>query len=295
MFMAMSRSLPPLGWFRAFECAATRLSFTAAAEELGLTQSAVSQQIRSLESRLGCRLFVRKHRGIALTDDGRKLLPDVARAIEAIRTATAPFDSQADPDVLTVATSVSVAQWYLAPELHRFVAQHDDLQVRLLTSVWPDELSDTTDVQIRFGPARDNDAGEVPLGDNQLILVASPALYGPEKNSSVTSEQLKQYPLIQAVGTSDTWAHCARHFGLVDHHRPTLFVDTHGLAVDFAVAGSGVALTSKLIATPAIRKGHLVQINPVSINATDGFFIAVTSQRRATLARQFIDWLLGEL
>ncbi len=98
----MGRSLPPLGWFRAFESAANHQSFTAAAEELGLTQSAVSQQIRQLESRLGCRLFERKPRGIALTDDARKLLPQVRRAIDTLRDATAPYDQQ-QKGLLTIA------------------------------------------------------------------------------------------------------------------------------------------------------------------------------------------------
>ena len=76
----MVQPLPPLAWFRAFECAARHLSFTLAAQELNLTQSAISQHIRSLEHRFGCALFIRKHRGIALTDQGRRLLPEVANA-----------------------------------------------------------------------------------------------------------------------------------------------------------------------------------------------------------------------
>ena len=102
----MAQSLPPLGWFRCFESAAQHQSFTAAAEELGLTQSAVSQQIRLLESRLGCRLFDRKPRGISLTDDGRKLLPEITRAIDALRSATQPYE-QTHTEILTIAPALA--------------------------------------------------------------------------------------------------------------------------------------------------------------------------------------------
>ena len=103
----MTRSLPPLTWFRSFEATARTLSFTAAAEEVGLTQSAVSQQVKSLEQRLGVRLFIRKPRSLAMTDEGRKLLPQVAAALGTLAYATEAFDRQVDQNVLTIASSVS--------------------------------------------------------------------------------------------------------------------------------------------------------------------------------------------
>ena len=87
----MSKSLPPLTWFRAFEAASRHLNFTMAANEIGLTQSAVSQHVRSLETRLGVFLFVRKPRGLALTDEGRKLQPQVGAALELLGEATRDF------------------------------------------------------------------------------------------------------------------------------------------------------------------------------------------------------------
>ena len=98
-------------WFRAFEAAARHLSFTAAADELGLTQSAVSQHVRALEVRFGIQLFQRRPRGLALTDDGRKLLPKVGVALDTLADAAATFDADPTSDLLTIATSVSVAQW----------------------------------------------------------------------------------------------------------------------------------------------------------------------------------------
>ena len=113
----MSRHLPPLNWFRVFEAAARHQKFTAAADELGMTQSAVSQQIRALEERLATQLFLRQPRGLLLTDAGRKLLPKVSSSIENLKNATDMFDIGPSAGNLTVAASVSIAQWVIAPHL----------------------------------------------------------------------------------------------------------------------------------------------------------------------------------
>ena len=293
--MTMSCSLPPLGWFRAFESAARLQSFTAAADDLDMTQSAISQQIRALESRLGCRLFDRKHRGISLTDDGRKLLPDVIRAIESFRAATAPFQSHISTNVLTIGTSVSVAQWYLAPALHEFMNLFASVQIRLLTSVWPDETSDTTDVQIRFGPARGIRENSQPLGENKLTLVASPQFNHGRPPRRISNTQLANVTVIQAVGTSDTWANSAERFALDPQTGASIFVDSHGLAVDFARSGSGIALTSNMIAAPSLADGSLIRVHPDLIDANDGYSMTINSAHHQEIAEQFVDWLKNRI
>ena len=285
----MAQSLPPLGWFRSFECAAQHQSFTAAAEELGLTQSAVSQQIRLLESRLGCRLFDRKPRGISLTDEGRKLLPEITRAIDTLRSATDPYE-RTQAEILTIATSVSVAQWYLAPRLSHFLSAWPNLDVRLLTTVWPDGLADSTDVQIRFGA----DEGQPALGRNRLVLVASPEMIAAEP-LPLSDEAFQSYALIQAVGTSDTWVNLAHQFELGSNHPATRYVDSHGLAVDLARFGAGIALTSELIAAPLLAKGDLVMVSSLTPEATDGYFINVLTDSKTEVTDQFVSWLNDEV
>ena len=282
----MSRTLPPLGWFRSFESAAQHGSFTAAADELGLTQPAVSQQIRLLEARLGCRLFDRNPRGISLTDDGRKLLPEITRAIDTLRSATQPYE-QSQSRLLTIATSVSVAQWYLAPHLHAFLADQPGLDVRLLTTVWPDGLADSADVQIRFGASE----GQPPLGRNRLVLVASPRLMANE-SLPIDETALQRHTLIQAVGTSDSWGNSADQFGFSTPHPTTVFVDSHGLSVDLARAGSGIALTSELVAMPLLASGDLVKVSASAPKAVDGYFINVVDNNNRQ-AVEFVRWLHG--
>lgn len=289
-----TRSLPPLGWFRAFESAARHLSFTAAADELGLTQSAVSQQIRALEDRFGCPLFVRKHRAIALTDEARRLLPGVSDGIANLRAASDAFEPAADPEVLTIATSVSVAQWFLAPRLKQFTALQQDVKIRIVTAVWPDEfVSSTADVRIRYCPVGTQGKRSEPLGSNRIGLFAAPILINQTTTISAPAQAIAHCDLIQAVGTTDTWARYAQFARLPEQKQVCTYVDSHGLAVDFAQSGSGMALTSTLVAAPCVSDGKLIAMHPHLQPAKDGYFIDSLSNDNE-LASAFIAWLKHE-
>lgn len=278
----MSKSLPPLTWFRSFEAAARTLSFTAAAEEIGLTQSAVSQQVKSLEMRLGVDLFVRRTRGLALTDAGRKLLPEVGSALEMLSGAAARFDIGAAGDLLTVATSVSIAQWVIAPNLAAFKTQNPEIRLRILSAIWPDDFhASRADVQIRFGSEKQVGAGSQRLLPDHLIAVKSPNL----------ETDFGSCPLIETVGTSNGWATWGEANGPVQE--PTVFADTYGMALQLAVHGNGVALVSELVAKHAITSGLVVQAHPGQIESKEGYFLSINEELPA--AGVFRDWLRTQL
>lgn len=245
--LIMVKSLPPLGWFRAFEAAARRLSFTAAAEEIGMTQSAVSQNVRSLETSLGATLFIRRARGLTLTDDGRKLLPQVATALETLISAAKAFDAIPTGNVLTVASSVSVAQWIVSPILGAFTARHPDIRLRFLGTIWPDDYHTVrADVEIAFGSHKQFGQDAIMLEPNGLVALKSPKLEG----------ELAALPLIESVGTSDGWKTWGGIVG--GDPRPKIFVDTYGAALNLAVHGNGVALVSEILARHALSNRQLV-------------------------------------
>ncbi|WP_320178804.1 LysR family transcriptional regulator [Roseovarius pacificus] len=279
----MARSLPPLTWFRAFEAAARHLSFTAAAAEIGLTQSAVSQQVKALETRLGVVLFNRKPRGLALTDDGRRLLPQVGAALERLAIATETFDLGSPDKVLTVAMSVSMAQWVVAPRLADFTNRHPGLRLRILSAIWPDDFhSAMADVDIRFGSEKQVGQGARELTPNRLIALRSPELEAP----------LSEAALIETVGTSEGWKSWGREAG-VDGLEPTLFADSYGMALQLAVHGNGIALASELLARHALEAGRLVRAHDAWIAGKEGYYLSVNQPGEA--ARSFEDWILGEL
>ena len=131
--------LPPLNWLRAFEASARALSFTEAAQELHMTQSAVSQQIKSLESALGRQLFHRRARGLELTDIGRGYLPTVQAAFNTLEEGTAVLTGRNEPDVLELHSNISFAIFWLTPRLQDFMGQHPWVNLDVATSIWPTE------------------------------------------------------------------------------------------------------------------------------------------------------------
>lgn len=283
----MTRSLPPLTWLRSFEASARHLSFTAAADELGLTQSAISQQVRSLELRLGAQFFVRKHRGLALTDDGRRFLPQVGAALDQLAIAVSGYETGSRDGLLTVAASVSITRWLIAPHLEAFLATQPGLRLRLIGTIWPDEFSASlADVEIRFGSQKQVGAGAERLLPDDLIAVARPDLVSGEAEVG-----LSDHVLIEALGTSSGWRDWARQTGWPEALTPTVFVDSYGAALDLATEGAGVALTSSLLAAKPLSEGRLVQVSETRLPAQEGYFLAVLSKSEAALA--FQDWVLS--
>lgn len=280
----MPKKLPPLTWFRAFDAAARHLSFTAAADELGFTQSAISQHVRALEDRLGAPLFLRGKRGLNLTEAGRTLVPDVAAAMAQLATATEKFVPSQDAPKLTIATSASVSQWVLAPGLRHFHAAHPGIALQLVSTIWPDDFSATrADIDIRFG-------ARAVVGRNATLIEPSRlcAVVAPDR--ARTWDDARALPMIQPVGLSTDWRAVGRMMGRKDWPAPHIDVDTHGLAVDLAVNGAGVALTHSLIAGPAIADGRLVALDMPDTPAAEGYYLALNPTDLPSVQKSFVDW-----
>lgn len=280
----MPKSLPPLTWFRAFDAAARHLSFTAAADELGFTQSAISQHVRALEERLGAPLFIRGKRALALTEAGRGLVPDVAAAMAQLATATERFVPSQRVPKLTIATSASVSQWVLAPGLRHFHTAHPDIALQLVSTIWPDDFSATrADIDIRFG-------AQAVVGRNATLIEPSHlcAVVAPER--AQTWEAAMSLPMIQPVGLSTGWRDIGAAMGHKDWPMPMIEVDTHGLAVDLAVAGAGVALTHSLIAHHALSDGRLLNLDLPDTRAVEGYYLACNATDLPTSQQVFVDW-----
>src|SRR4030088_41641 len=148
----MTARLPSLNGLRAFEAAARHLSFTNAATELNVTQTAISHQIRRLEQELGIRLFVRQNRALALTPEAKDYLPGVRAAFNDLRLATDRVLRRDNDHVLTVSTLASLAAKWLLPRLSAFQEAHPDIDVRITTSTTlVDFKSGDVDAAIRYG------------------------------------------------------------------------------------------------------------------------------------------------
>jgi LysR family transcriptional regulator, glycine cleavage system transcriptional activator len=283
----MPKSLPPLTWFRAFEAAARHLSFTLAAEELGFTQSAISQHVRALEERLECQLFLRRHRALQLTDAGRLLVPDVAAAMARLESAAARFQPVTARAKLTIATSASIAHRVLAPNLSRFHAAHPDIALQITTTVWPDDFTATNaDIEIRFGAEAMVGHKAELIAPSYLHAVASPALFATLPDPLRWAD-LAQVALIQPVGLSTGWPDLA---AVSPPLEALIYVDTHGLAADMALHGAGVALCHCQITQHAIESGQLVALDLVQCPAEEGYYLAIKPSSLPREQAAFSDW-----
>lgn len=279
----MRRTPPPLNWFRVFEASARHLKFTHAAVELGMTQSAVSQQIRAFEARLGVQLFVRKPRGLALSDAGRKLVPKIEAALNDLDAAGRMFDPKPKEGLVTIACSVSIAQWIIAPHLAQFHALHPSFKLRMLSMVWPDEFaSASADVELRFGSQKQVGQGAQRLPD-RLIAVASSAFAG----------SLTTGPLIESVGTLEGWSHYGQAAKMAPLPAPHYFVDSYGMALNLAQQGVGIALVSSILAQNSVALGQLQVMQDIDFIGQEGYFLA--QRPDSAPAQAFVQWFKGLL
>jgi len=288
------QKLPPLNAIRAFEAAARHQSFTRAAEELGMTQAAVSYQIKQLEDRLGEPLFVRMPRQVLLTPSGKRLAPAVTEAFEAMRTAFAAMDGGVD-SVLSLTVLPTLASHWLVARIGRFQVGHPHLAVKLDTSLGMVvfQLEDY-DIGIRSGLGSWPGLEAHVLLPSKFTPVCSPTLLeGTELRSPA---DILNLPLI---GTHDVW--WRRWFeaaGLPDVNlsdRSDYTFQTQQYEGIAAMAGQGVAMVNPFFFANEIASGRLVQMFDLVVPDSRPYWLVYPRARRHLAKIQaFRDWVLAE-
>lgn len=255
------RRLPPLNWLRAFEAAARHLSFTEAGEELGVTQAAVSQQVRQLEDWLGVQLFKRLPRALALTDAGIAYLPIVQDGIERIDLGTTEIFGRPEGRPVTLRATATLAVFWLAPQLARFRAEHPEIAVRVTTLYAPVDFGqDGIDIEIRYGAGTWPGVKAHRLFDEAFFPVASPAyLAGAPALKSPTD--LPGHRLVHAIGEREGWGTYLRLAGVPDMDPAEgIQCDSLVVALNAAAAGAGVALATSPVTDALTASGALVDL-----------------------------------
>jgi LysR family transcriptional regulator, glycine cleavage system transcriptional activator len=279
------RQLAPLATLRAFEAVARQLSFTRAADELALTQSAVSHQIRTLEDHLGARLFERRYRGIELTADGRAFLEGARAGLDSILFAGERIRSQHRVGVLTLAAPSAFAIWWLVPRLGRFAALYPDIEVRIATidGREPDLARDGIDIAVVKRPVRGAapNPAEMPLLREIVFPVCAPKLLDGRPSLPKPAD-LARYPLIEceAAEAEDAefgWSAWLDRFGL--GRAPIgrrLRFSQFGVALSAAIDGLGIALGRSPMVDAELAGGRLVRpfAKRVMAKATDLYALA---------------------
>jgi len=299
--MSKSNALPSLDLLRGFEAAARHLSFTKAGEELFLTQSAVSRQMKELEEQLGVPLFQRRHRALALTDAGQQFYAAAAQVIATMRAATERLRSQSGRRrPLSVTTTHSFASLWLIPRLAGFTKDHPEVDVRITAETRVQDLErDGLDVALRHGPASLAGPNAVRLMGERVFPVCSPKLLRKrpiEKPADLKNHILLQYDDPDARHPWlhwKTWLEVERIADL----RPagTLSFSGYEQIIPAAVAGHGVALGRTPLVKDLIAAGELVAPFKSSADPARSYFAIVSrnAAERPEVAA-FVAWLKAE-
>ena len=288
--------LPPLSAVRCFEAAARTGSFTRAGDELGMTQAAVSYQIKVLEDRLGTPLFLRGARGVSLTEAGRQIAPAVTDAFARLRAAFATLHDTAE-GVLAITVLNAFATNWLVPRLGAFQLAHPEIAVKLdVSSEVVDFSRGETDLGIRSG------SGTWPgLVSHRLFPVAFTPMLSPrllDAAGPITEPaDLLKLPLIDPL--DDWWGEWFAAAGLDPpdlSKRTEMRVLYQSLAASAALAGHGVAMLTPAFFADEVASGRLVQPFPIVCQPGGSYWLVYPeARRRSPKIRAFRDWLLAAI
>lgn len=291
----MPRRLPPMNALKAFEAAARSESFTRAAEELCVTQGAVSQQVKALEVTLGLKLFSRERQRLVITAAGREYLEVVRDALDRIALGTERLLQRQRAGALTISTSPDFAAKWLVHRLGRFSEAHPDIDLRVSATLHRvDFAREDADLAIRHGDGNWPMLDVVRLCDEQLFPVCSPTLVSGGNRLTQPADLLK-LPLLR-LDDWTTWSRWFEAAGVNDPIAQGPVLNSASMLIDAAVDGQGVALARTTLAAWDLISGRLMRPFDVSLQMPNTYWI-VCPKATASLPKNvlFRKWLLAEI
>jgi LysR family glycine cleavage system transcriptional activator len=294
----MAERLPPLIAVRYFEAAARHLSFTKAAQDLHVTHSAVSHQIKALEEWLGVPLFRRLNRAIVLTEAGQTYVRPVREALEKLGEASRALRAREQSGTLTVSVMPSFAAKFLVPRLGGFRRAHPDIDVRISASErLVDFAREDVDVAIRSGRGTWPGLRIDRLVRENLFAVCSPKLLrGPVPLQ--TPADLLEHPLMHDSDWPESmWARWLAAAGVkAEHLTPSLSFNNSSLMIQAAIDGLGVALAQEALVRDDLASGRLVKPFDIDMPSDYAYYVvAPEATAERPKVRAFRDWLLAEI
>ena len=291
----MKKRLPPLNWLRSFESAARLLNFTQAAAELHMTQAALSQQIKGLESQLGCALFKRLPRSLELTNSGQAYIPGVRKSLENLALITDEVFGKERSRTLTVKVNLVFFNTWLAPRLADFRAKYPDIDLRFTSNLWNGGADIEADIEITYGKGKWKNFNSERLTWDQLIPVCSPELLNGQAIPSAASS-LNDYTLLHVIGYEEGWGYWLKNLGYhnIDPSQGIHF-DSLMTAMEMATLGHGIALSRTSVASQMLDSGRLIAPFTETTSTSESFFLATPSNKPVQAHVQtFNTWLLEQ-
>jgi len=291
----MARRLPPLVSLRVFESVARHLSFTKAAEDLHVTQAAVSHQIKNLEEWLATPLFLRLNRSIKLTKEGETFAAALTAAFDEIADATDAIVKDTGAQAINIATFDSIAANWLAPRIKKFQARFPEMAIKIMThSAYSDFSDGDIDVEIRYGNGDWPNLHVVKIADEDIFPVCSPKLIGRRKRPLKVVD-LADYGLIHDEMVMEWADWIAAAGGPVDGARKGLRYNHSHIVIRAAIAGEGMALGRSLLVADEIAAGRLVAPFEFRIPSKYSYYLVRPKEHAdKAWAKGFEEWLLLE-
>lgn len=295
----MRQTLPPLNPLKAFEAAARHESLTLGAAELGVSQVAISRQVRALEAYLAVPLFKRSHRRIELTDEGQLLLRAASRAFDEIGGAVAALSRRRSRrNILSIQAYTTFAQRWLIPRLTLFREEHPDIELRITTSLAPVDFGQQNiDAAIRSGSGGHwPGAGADLLATLDLIPVCSPSLLRGARPPRHPAD-LRRHTLLHSLSRPHDWSAWLTAAGIGDATmQPGLKFENSALAYEAALQGIGVAIGIQVLVEQNLRDGVLVTPIPITHTLPGGYYLIWPSDMPPSAAlRRFHGWLRRQM
>jgi len=289
----VARRVPPLKSLRAFEAAGRHLSFTRAADELFVTQAAVSHQIKSLEDFLGIPLFIRRNRKLLLTDEGQNYWPKIRDLFENLTAATEQIKSQAADGPLTVSVVPTFATEWLIPRLSKFNNIYPDIEVRLKASdATVDFLQEDIDIAIYYEIGNYPGLHSVTLLNERLTPLCSPSLLEGSLPLGAPKD-LRYHNLLHDFNTQD-WRRWLKLAGVkgIELNRGPVFSHS-SMVQQAAVFGQGIAMGHLVLSQAEVKAGRLVQPFELMMESDFSYDVVcpIESAERPKI-KAFIDWLV---
>ncbi len=279
-----------LNWLRTFEATARYLSFTAASKELGLTQTAVSLQIKSLETKLGHSLFIRRPKSLKLTEIGKAYLPSVRDSLLALNLCTNGLFGPDQATTIVVRASMALIVW-LAPKLGDFQQRYPGAGIKFVTAIWTDTFdTQNVDVDIVLAPNGRASSHLEKLSDEFLVPIC-----GPNTSEAVKSvNDLSRLHPIHILGFDDHWSRYLAEFDLQHDVQATrLQVDTFVAACELVACNLGCAIVLERFAKNAIKTGRPIRCVGERVPLNHSHFLVEKEMAKETRpeVEAFKDWL----
>ena len=292
----MPRQLPPLNALRSFEAAARYESFTRAAEELHVTQGAVSQQVKALETQLGVKLFNRERQRLKITQAGRDYLDVIREALDHIGAGTERLLQRQGGNVLTVSTSLDFAAKWMVPRLASFAAAHPGIDLQVSATMHQvDFTREDVDVAVRHSEGGWLGLEATRLCAEQIFAICSPKLLVGRNRLKQPADVLK-FPLLRLEDQSKAWARWFALAGVAAPERlPGPVLNRASMLIDAAIDGQGVALARTTLAARDLISGQIVKPFDLSWRPASTYWVvSPKAMAKVEKIKRFRDWLLSE-